>query len=51
MKAFIAKNPKLVGGILGAVLAGLLSLVGLKMVDVCPPCEPAAVEQPAPAAE
>ena len=50
MKEFIAKNPKLVGGILGAVLAGLLSLVGLKMVDVCPPCEPAAVVE-APAAE
>jgi hypothetical protein len=47
MKDFIAKNPKVVGSVIGFVLAALLSLVGLKMADVCPaPEAPAAVEQP-----
>lgn len=35
MKEFIEKNPKVVGSILGFLLAGLLSLAGLKMSDVC----------------
>jgi hypothetical protein len=51
MKEFIEKNPKVVGSILGFVLAGLLSLAGLKMADVCPAAQavaqPAAVEKPA----
>ena len=36
MKDFIAKNPKVVGSIIGFILAALLSLVGLKLADVCP---------------
>jgi hypothetical protein len=47
MKEFIAKNPKLVGGILGMVLAGLLSLAGLKMADVCAVSEPVPAVEPA----
>lgn len=35
MKDFIEKNPKLVGGLIGLILAGLLSLAGIKMSDVC----------------
>jgi hypothetical protein len=48
MKEFIAKNPKVVGSIIGFILAALLSLVGLKLADVCPAPEvvPAVVEAP-----